>query len=391
MGKQTIETVALIAEIGLQNNAAPKRIQILPAGRVKTTKGELLVDEEAGRLVRQAMGDRGVDLAIDYEHQTEGGEFASPDGKAPAAGWMKGIGFSAAEGLYADVDWTPKGGDHVANKEYRYLSPVVDFDMATRRVFRVKGAALVNRPATINAKPLVLKEGVRLFDEKHDASDREGVPSDSASEDGKDRAMKNKLIGVLALKSDASEDEIVAAVRAAHEKAGTIVAAEGKAGAAGETLTMICSAAGITETEPAKMKAAAMVLCQKAKDHDTLKAENDRLHAESRNKEADTLILSAKKAGKLVEAQEPWARELILSDKEKFVAWEKNAPVVRPQGKTDAPPTDSLDGSDRGQLILSAGKEYDANSKTLCCTRREYVDEVLREKGQALLTDADKV
>ncbi|HOM53897.1 MAG TPA: phage protease [Phycisphaerae bacterium] len=357
----------------------PDRFQIAPAGMVKTTKGEFMVDEQAYSLIKTEMKRRGVDTLVDYEHHSEGGEFAAPDGLVRAAGWIKDMVFDRQRGLQAQpVNWTPRAKELIASGEYRYVSPVVLFRLSDRRAVRIKSVALTNTPATLGIEPLVAK------DVEIDATDREGVPSDSASEDGKDDAMKNRLIGVLALKADASEDEIVAAVRAAHEKAGTIVAAEAKASQASETLTLVCKAAGISESEPGKIEAQMMVLAQKAKDHDTLKAEVDRLHSAALKDEADRLIGEAKAAGKLVEAQEEWARTLILKDKASFEAWMQTAAVIRPQGQTTPPPATSTgESKDRTQIILSARKEW-AEDKALqqLTSEKAYVADALRLKEQ---------
>lgn len=63
----------------------------------------------------------GIDIVVDYEHQTLWGS------AAPAAGWINKIPLSlkAENGeLLAQIDWTDKAKAHILAKEYRYLSPV---------------------------------------------------------------------------------------------------------------------------------------------------------------------------------------------------------------------------------------------------------------------------
>lgn len=63
----------------------------------------------------------GIDIVVDYEHQTLWGS------AAPAAGWINKIPLSlkAENGeLLAQIDWTDKAKEHISTREYRYLSPV---------------------------------------------------------------------------------------------------------------------------------------------------------------------------------------------------------------------------------------------------------------------------
>lgn len=403
-----IETIALTSEIFAEETngrmpgsnertpetsgrmPVPTEIVIASPGLVKTSKGSFVMDEQAARLVLDAAAERGVDVVIDYEHHSVGGEHASPDGLARAAGWVKSLAYDAVKGLVAKVEWTPRAAAMLAAKEYRYLSPWLDYRLSDGRAMRLKSVSLVNRPATFHAVPIVAKDTNNATEPGDVPAGGSASPGGAGSVKG-DARMRDKLIGVLALKSDASEEDIISAVRTAHEKAGTIVAAEGKATQATATLTAVCKAAGIDATEPAKIEAAAMVLSEKARKHDELKTEVDRLRGELVGRDADTLIASAKSEGKLVEAQEPWARELICKDRTAFESWAKSAPVVRPQGKTEAPPSTSMETRDRGTLILAAGREYDENVKSIACSKREYVDQALREKGMPLLGDGDKI
>ena len=61
----------------------PEVIRILPLGHVTSQKGEFDVDEESLRLMKAEIARHGVDVVVDYEHQTLDGV------QAPAAGWVK--------------------------------------------------------------------------------------------------------------------------------------------------------------------------------------------------------------------------------------------------------------------------------------------------------------
>jgi len=67
-----------------------------------------------------------------------------------ALAWLAKDSFEAREdGLYASIEWTPKGKTFSENKSYRYLSPV--FDMGDNRtVIGLDSVGLVNRPNLLN-------------------------------------------------------------------------------------------------------------------------------------------------------------------------------------------------------------------------------------------------
>ncbi len=65
----------------------PAWIRVLPLGQVELVddREPFKVDEQALMAMVAAFQSRGVDLVIDYEHQSLQGE------RAPAAGWIKGL------------------------------------------------------------------------------------------------------------------------------------------------------------------------------------------------------------------------------------------------------------------------------------------------------------
>jgi len=63
---------------------------------------------------------RGLDIVVDYEHETLFGF-----GSAPASGWIKPKNLKLEnDELFALIEWTLKAKEHIEAKEYRYLSPV---------------------------------------------------------------------------------------------------------------------------------------------------------------------------------------------------------------------------------------------------------------------------
>ena len=73
---------------------APEIVKLLPLGHVSTKKGDFEVDEESFKAMKAQMQQHGVDIVIDYEHQTLKDIQAPagrPDGRARRrAGRQKG-------------------------------------------------------------------------------------------------------------------------------------------------------------------------------------------------------------------------------------------------------------------------------------------------------------
>lgn len=103
---------------------------------------EIMFDQaDASRLVA-AYGEAGVDLVIDFEHQSLDGM----TGPKAAAGWIKHLEMRD-DGLYATgVEWTPRAMQMLKDKEYRYFSPAVEYN-DEGEMCRMLPAALTNLPA----------------------------------------------------------------------------------------------------------------------------------------------------------------------------------------------------------------------------------------------------
>jgi phage I-like protein len=101
---------------------------------------------------------RGIDLAIDYEHNSQ----------SVAAGWIKTLKTKnpgPTGQLWADVEWTPKGKQVLQDKEFRYLSAdftlnYEDSETLDEHGPTLFGAGLTNRPFVKGMAPTAqLTEG----------------------------------------------------------------------------------------------------------------------------------------------------------------------------------------------------------------------------------------
>ncbi|MBZ0129478.1 MAG: phage protease [Rhodobacteraceae bacterium] len=129
----------------------------------------------------------GIDLPVDYEHQNDKPD-ATQNGPVPAAGWIKDLRVETT-GLWGRVEWTAKARDLIANKEYRFLSPSFLFNSATKEIVKLRGAGLVHSPA-LHLTALASQENT--------------VPEI--------QTLMERLVALLGLSDDASEDAIIAAV-----------------------------------------------------------------------------------------------------------------------------------------------------------------------------------
>ncbi len=162
----------------------------------------------------------GADLPIDYDHQLV---HAVKNGQpAIAGGWIKDLE-ARPDGLYGRVEWTAKAAQHLAAREYRYISPMFTHDKASGEVLRVVGAGLVNMP---NLEiPAIASQ-----------NQQEELPMD----------LVKILAALLGLGADTTQDQLVAHCQKLQASMAT----------AGQAL-------GISSTDPASLASAARAALDK--------------------------------------------------------------------------------------------------------------------------------
>ncbi len=110
----------LILAVLKEMAGAPTTFQVLPEGKiVMEGYGEAVMDADAAAAIIAEFKRRGIEMVIDYEHQT------MQDVQAPAAGWIKELLWKGKEGLWAVCEWTARAAEYLQNREYRYFSPVI--------------------------------------------------------------------------------------------------------------------------------------------------------------------------------------------------------------------------------------------------------------------------
>lgn len=275
-----------------------------------------ICDADSIRRIIDRFRARGIDLVVDYEHQTEGGDYASPDGTAPAAGWVKELEDRGPDGLWARVQWTDRAMNLLRAREYRYFSPVFLYDRQTRRIAELVSIALTNTPRTVGIQPIVAK-------------------NDSPHRKENDMEFLKAAAKLLDLQESSTEDQVLAAIRASREKP-----AYGKAVAAALDLPETASESEIVATIHA------------IKQRPDLSAEVAALKSRLAARDRDDLVAAALKEGKITPAQKEWADRYALNDPDGFRVFVAKAPVVVPMAGIDdrkpaATETASIDDEQR--------------------------------------------
>lgn len=185
----------------------PKEIRILPTGTIQSEKGNFIVDKDSFLSMKREMEQRGVDIVIDYEHQTLEGV------QAPAGGWIKDLIYTP-EAIVAKVEWTPKAKDYLKNKEYRYLSPVVLTGKKDRKAKVLHSVALTNTPAIHSMFPIINSVSINseYAADEEDVDEYQQEEIDQANQTECKNAEEldiNKIKEMLGLPASATAEEIM--------------------------------------------------------------------------------------------------------------------------------------------------------------------------------------
>lgn len=209
--------------------AVPDWVQLTPVlnGEIATFdgRGPYQLKDAQAVIAASLAHERGI--LIDENHATD---LAAPTGKeAPARGWIKEMQ-AREDGIWGRVEWTKAGRDLVADKAYRGISPVMTLHADKKTVRMIPRASLVNLPNL---------RGINALNQEQTM------------------APMAKMAAALGLAEDASEDAILAAIKALKDKT-PAEAKEGDMPALQSALSEIGVALGVEGTaKPADVVAAA--------------------------------------------------------------------------------------------------------------------------------------
>lgn len=267
--------------------SAPEWIELLPAGVFygRDGRGPFRLDEpdaviEATRAMQMAAG-----LPIDYDHATD---FGAPEGRpAPAAGWIRELAIRTGA-LWGRVEWTARAADSIVAREYRYVSPVFQFDPKTGAVTRLLRAGLTNNP-NLHLTAIAAAQ--------------------VAARNAKDQTMEipvneiQELRELLGLDPDASGADLLAKVRELRTAARAVEAAP-----------------SAHAHDPAHYVAIA--------EFERALTELNALKIERARERAAHTVEDAIRAGKIVPAQREWAIAYCAADARGFAAFAAKQPSI---------------------------------------------------------------
>ena len=144
-------------------------IHICPMGVVRTRDGRgpyRLADANAVIKASQEYSGR-AKMLVDYDHQS----FTKhkTGGTAAAAGWIVGMA-AHKDGIWALVEWTEKTAAHIAAREFRYLSPVINH-LPDGTITMIVSVALTNTPNLHEMTALSHKENLAMDNKPENAAD----------------------------------------------------------------------------------------------------------------------------------------------------------------------------------------------------------------------------
>ncbi len=293
----------------------PEIVKLLPLGHVQSQKGDFEVDAESFAEMKRSFEGRGIDIVIDYEHQT------LKDVQAPAGGWIKEL-LLQEDAIAAKVEWTPTGKKYLENKEYKYLSPVVLVRKSDNKATSLHSAALTNSPAIDGMFPIV---------------------NSLTFEGGKENMdIISKIAALLGLEEGATEDQVMEALGAVLTEAKDLkekTAQDGKADEeAGKVVAnkTVCELLGLTAGAPTEDVTAKIMELKTGKGSGfNSESEIKALKAQLADRDADEAVVKALKSGKISAAQKEWAKGYALKDPTGFTSFVEKAPQVVPTGEID--------------------------------------------------------
>lgn len=296
----------LIMVNSIDVNGVPTEIKILPLGLIKSQKGEFIVDTESFNKMQEEFKGRSIDKVIDYEHQT------LEKTQAPAGGWIKKL-LLKSDGIYARVEWTQKAKEYIANREYRYLSPVILIRKSDRKAVLLHSVALTNSPAIDGMEAII------------------NSLKDTNMKGAENMDVLKEIAKALGLTEVATLEEVLNAIKniKSQQEAAQVVANSlnsERLKVESESLVEISLSIGqIGESQ----KEWAINRCMD--DVEGFKSFVESAY----QKERDKLVEFALTSGKIAPFQKEWAEDYASKDFKGFKVFMENAPKVIPYGSLE--------------------------------------------------------
>ena len=327
--------------------AAPEWIELLPGGVFygRDGRGPFRVDDPAAVIESTIALQMNAGLPIDYDHATD---FGAPEGRpAPAAGWIREL--EVRDGaVWGRVEWTARAANSIVAREYRYVSPVFQFDPKDGSVTRLLRAGLTNNPnlhLTAIAASRIAAADAR--------NERMELPT-------------QELRGLLNLDGDATVADVVVKVRELR------AARDASA-----------STTGAHAHDPAHYVAIA--------EFERALTELNALKAERARERAAHTVEEAIRAGKIVPAQREWAIAYCAADARGFQAFAAKQPSILGEnlGLAGEPPADMRAGGGLNAAELAICAQLGLKHSEFVRRKRGRADFLSLERADADLRNAE--
>lgn len=271
------------------SGSVPEWIHLLPAGTFSAWDGRgPFYLKDADKVISTSMA-KGP-LPIDQDHATD---MVSQTGMpAPARGWIVEMQ-ARDDGIWGRVEWTETGKALLADRAYRGISPVIIFDKGST-VLAIRRAALTNDPA--------LDQLTTVFSGDYQMN------------------WKEELAALVGLGADASDEDVLAAVKKSMVKPEEV------------------------ETMAAQKVDAEKKIASLTETVNGLKTELATLSANSHLKAAEQAVDAAIAAGKPIKPQRATWVELFAADPDKAQAALDNLPSINGE------PIEGDDGEKKAKL-----------------------------------------
>ncbi|MPM92608.1 hypothetical protein SDC9_139743 [bioreactor metagenome] len=271
---------------------------------------------------------------VDYEHQT------LKDVQAPAAGWVKALKLENGV-IKAVVEWTDRAAEYLKNKEYRYISPVVNIRKADKKAVGLHSLALTNTPAIERQTAIVNKDDIF---------------------EGGNETMEflKKLAEALGLGEDATEEQVMEALKTCVTENKSLKEGQQPPAPAENVVAnkAVCSLLGLKDDARTEDVTAKIMELKSGKiDGVDVMAELKALKAQSADRDADTAVTLALKAGKITPAQKEWAKGYALADAKGFASFVEKAPQVVPMGSVELEDVKALKNDKIDEATMLACKQ----------------------------------
>ncbi len=319
-------------------------LQVTPAGNFKPRDGRQMkvpawrIDAAIASSVIARFQAKKTPPVLDYEHQTlwkeENGQ------PAPAAGFFRSLEWRDGEGLFAQVELTARAAQYLADGEYRYFSPVFIFDPVTGDVLDLQMGALTNNPAI---------DGMHALGER--AAATFGLQLENP-EDTPVNPLLKAVLAALGLAETTTEEQAIAALTAHQSDQDALRKLLGVK--EGENVVAVCTglkARAGSAPNPAEYVPVTVVEELRGE----IAALTGRLKVRD-DKDVDVLIAGALADGRLLKAQENWARDLARADVAHLTAYLSTAkPLTALRGsqtRGEPPVVDESTGLTADELAI---------------------------------------